>query len=147
MRARARVAGTAVALVALAALVGTIVFVLVRDDTEAPPPSTTTTTTTTTVPVSDLVAEAVADALRRDLTVPIGDVEATCIAAALVEVLAPERLEQLLEQAEPLTGLTEPERSGLVRGVVQCVPPDVAAALLGSATTTTVPVFLPDEDL
>lgn len=139
--ARLRAVATAVALVALVALVGSAAFLAARE--EAPPP-TTTTTTTTTVGLST-VAAAIAGSLQDDLGAPLSSDEAHCLATALLAVLSPEELVVLSSLAAPLTALEPEEREELLRGVVRCVPSATAAALLASGTTTTVAVELPDE--
>lgn len=142
MASRARAAASAAALAALVLLVGSAAFLAARED--PPPPTTTTTTTSTTVPLA-VVADAIAASLQSDLTVAITRAEATCVATALLEVLPPEQLERLDSVAEPLAALAEGQRRDLVRAVVRCVPPESAAALLGSPSTTVPPVDLPDE--
>jgi len=140
----ARLAASVLALVALVGLVGGAVFSANR--AERVTPTTTTSTTTTTVPTS-AVARAIAEALRTSLPAPISLAEALCIADAVVAVVEPRRLEALARRPSPLLALTDAERDELVRGVVGCVPPEQAAAILGSPTTTMPAVELPDEDL
>lgn len=142
---RLRAAATVAALAALVLLVGGAVFLAAREEAVAPT-TTTTIPTTTTVPES-VVVEAISEALQRDLTVPLSMTEADCVTAALVAVVDVDRLEALADDAAPLTSLTQPERDQLVHGVVRCVPPDKASAMLGSPTTTGPPVSLPDEDV
>lgn len=133
----------AAALTALAGLVGSGVFLAVRED--PPPPTTTTTTTATTVPITK-VASAIAAALRADLDVTLTAAEALCVANELLAVLAPADLAAFTSLTAPLVSLDTVQRDQLVRGIVGCVPPATAAALLASpTTTTTVAVELPDE--
>jgi hypothetical protein len=141
---RLRAAATVSALAALVLLVGGAVFLAAREDAVAP---TTTTIPTTTTAAESVIVKAISEALQRDLTVPLSMTEADCVAAALVAVVDVDRLEALADHAAPLTSLTRPEHDQLVQGVVRCVPPDKASAMLGSATTTGPPVSLPDEDL
>lgn len=143
MQARVRAAAAAAALTALVLLVGIAAFVAVRED-PPPPTTTTTTTTTTTVPLAAII-DAIAVSLQGSLEVPISSVEATCVATALLAVLPPDELERLEALPAPLATLTEPERSELVRGVVQCVPPATAEAILGSGAHSAPPVELPNE--
>lgn len=142
MQARVRAAAAAAALAALVLLVGIAAFVAVRED--PPPPTTTTTTTTTTVPLAAII-DAIAVSLQDSLEIPISSVEATCVATALLAVLPPDELERLEALPAPLATLTEPDRSELVRGVVQCVPPATAEAILGRGAHSAPPVELPNE--
>ena len=144
---RARAAAVVAALAALAGLVGTAVFTAARDGAAPVSPTSTTAAPTTTSVSDEALAGAIASSLQADLTVTITAAEARCIADALVSVLELRRLERLVGDADPLSSLTAAERDDLVRGVVGCVPPDQAAAILGSPTTTAPPVELPDEDL
>lgn len=141
--ARSRAAASAVALIALAGLVGTTAFVAARDD-DPPPTTTSTSTTTTTVPAS-AVAEAIAEELLRGAAVALSAPEAACVAAEVVDIVGTERLDGLVGAPAPLTALADEEHDLLVRAVVACVPPHVAAALLGSSTTVPPPLSLPDE--
>lgn len=143
---RARAAASVAALGALAAGVGGVAFVAARDDAEPPPPTTTTSSTTTTVP-TEAVTAAIAASLQRDLPVALTPAEAACIADAVVAIVDTDRLDALAESGAPLSALDDHERDQLLRGVVTCLPPEQAAALLGSPTSTTPPVALPDEDL
>lgn len=143
---RLRAAASVAALAAIASLVGSAVFLAAREDSTPPTTVTTAPPTTTTVPESAVV-EAISVALRSDLTVPLSATEADCVADALIAVLDVDRLDALTDLAAPLTSLTQPERDALVQGVVRCVPPEKAAAILGSPTTTGPPASLPDEDL
>jgi hypothetical protein len=139
---RVRAAAAAAALSAFVLLVGTAAFLAVRE--EPPPPTTTTTTTTTTVPLSE-IANAIATSLQGSLEVAITPDEATCVANAILAVLPTVRLERLEQLPAPFAALSEGERDQLVRGVVRCVPPESAAAILSSASTTVPPLDLPDE--
>lgn len=147
MKAWTRAAATAAALVALIGVVGSATFVVVRSD----PPTTTTTasttaaTTTTTTSVA-AVAEAIAAALQSDLDVALTAPEALCIAKELLTVVASTDLDSTSSLTTPLASLDEIQRKQLVRGIVGCVPPATAAALLATPTTTSTPtVDLPDE--
>ena len=134
----------AAALSAFVLLVGTAAFLAAREDPLPPATTTTTTTTTTTVPLS-AVANAIATSLQGSLEVAITPDEATCVANAILAVLPTMRLERLQQLPVPFAALSEGERDQLVRGVVRCVPPESAAAIVGSASTTAPPVDLPDE--
>lgn len=138
--ARAKAAAAAAAFVALVAMVGAATYVAARDE---PPPAPTTTTTTTTVPTTDEVAVAIATALSEGLDVPLESTEARCVAEGLLAQLGQARLEGMADAG--VVVLTEAERAGLVRTIVQCVPPEKAAALLSTTPTTTIVVELPDE--
>ncbi len=140
---RARAAAAAAALSAFVLLVGTAAFLAAREE-PAPPTTTTTTTTTTTIPTA-AIAAAIAGALQGSLEVAITPDEATCVANAILAVLPSVRLERLEQLPAPFAALSEGERAQLVRGVVRCVPPESAAAILGSASTTAPPLDLPDE--
>lgn len=131
------------ALAALVLLVGGAAYLAAREDPT--PPTTTVGPTTTTTPGTDAVAEAIAVALQDDLTVAITDDEASCVAEGLVELVPPETLALRVERREPLTGVPPEVREELVRLVVGCLPEASAAALLGTATTTTALTGLPDE--
>jgi hypothetical protein len=137
-----RAVGSAVALGMLVLLVGTAVFLAARD--EPAPPPTTTTTTSTTISADDL-ADAIAASLQTDLTVALTQEEARCVADAVLRLVPAEDLAALVERPQPLTGVAPAERDELVRAVVDCVPEASAAALLGSATTTSEPEGLPGQ--
>lgn len=132
---------SAMALGVLVLLVGTAVFLAAREDPTPPPP---TTTTSTTLGIDD-VADAIAASLQGDLSVALTAPEARCVAEAVVRLVPVEDLATLADRPLPLTGVAPEVRDDLVRAVVGCVPPASAAALLGSATTTTEPVGLPGE--
>lgn len=146
MTPRARAAAAAAALVALVLLVGTAAYLGVREEPDPPATTTSTssTTTTTTVPLSAF-AEAIAGQLEGNLEVAITRDEARCVATAMLAVVPPDELERLADLPEPFAALDQRTRDQLVRGVVRCVPPESAAALLGSTTVTSPPVDLPDE--
>lgn len=144
MRSRVRAAAAAAALVALVLLVGTAAYLGVREDPEPTPTTTTTSTTTTTVPLR-VFAEAIAGQLAGNLEVAITRDEALCVATAMLEVIPPDELERLALLPAPFEAIDQATRDGLVRGVVECVPPESAAALLGSTSETAPPVDLPDE--
>lgn len=138
-----RAAASAAALVALAAGLATAAFTITRDS--PPTPTTTTTSTTSTTLADEEVAAVLADELRRDLTVPLDAAQAGCVAQAVVTTVGRDRLEAIGAAADPLGSLPADDRATLLRQVVECVGPDVAAALLGTPTsTTTVPVAFPD---
>lgn len=132
----AKAAASAAAFVALVAVLAGVAFALSRG---APPPATTTTTTaTTTTTVPDrAVAGALATALADGLEVPLTDPQAACLGDALVVTVGRARLEALAATQDPLASLPERDRAQLVRDVVACVGPEVAAALLAPSTTTT----------
>lgn len=141
---RMRAAAGAAALVALGAVVGVGSYVVTRDD---PAPTTTTTTTTTTTSTTlsvTALTDTVAQALLAGLPVIVTAEEAHCLATGLVTVVPPEQLREL-DPAQPVTGLSEPQRDALLRAAVGCLPPASAAALLGDPSTTTVSLALPDE--
>ena len=142
-----RAAAAVGALLTLAGLVGGAAFLAAREDPTPPTTTTSTSTTTTTVPTA-VVAAAIADALGDGLPVEVSAPQTRCIATALLDVVDLDRLEALTAEPAPLTRLTPNERDELLRGVVRCVPPEVAAAILGSPTSTAPPPMeLPDEDL
>lgn len=136
-----RAVASAMALAVLVLLVGTAVFLAAREDPTPPP---TTTTTSTTLGTED-VATAIAASLQADLSVALTQAEARCVAEVVVRLIPAEDLAALAERPLPLTGVAPEVRDELVRGVVACVPPASAAALLGSGTTTTEPLGLPGE--
>jgi hypothetical protein len=143
---RARPAAIAVAVASLAVLVGGVVFAASR---EGDPPPTTTVPTTTTVPPAPARGEleaAIAGALMQDLEVPLTDEQATCVAGAFLDVVGEEPALALAEAATPLGAVSVDQRSEIVRGIVTCVPADVAAALLSTGpTTVTLAPGLPDD--
>ena len=136
---RAKEAATAAAFAVLVGVVGAAAFVAARDEPNPPPPTTTTTTT----PTADDLALAIATALSDGLDVPLDDTEARCVADGVLAQLGPARLEALTS-AGPVTPSAK-EQAALVRTVVGCVPPDKAAALLGTFPSTTLVAELPDE--
>ena len=136
-----RAAMTAVALAALAVVVGVVGFVTTRDDAE---PTRPTTTTTAFDPRDDYV-KAIARSLTAVPDLPLGPEQAACVAAALYDGLGEERLAELVGEPDPLGSLPEADRDLLLRGVVMCVPPEVAEAMLAGSTTTSVVSALPDE--
>ncbi len=144
MTPKVRAAATAAALIALVLLVGTAAYLGVREEPEPPTTTTTTSTTTTTVPLQ-VFAEAIAGQLEGNLEVAITREEALCVANAMLGVLPPDDLERLAELPAPFAALDQSTKDRLVRGVVQCVPPESAAALLGTTSETAPPVDLPDE--
>lgn len=138
-----RTAVTAAALVVLMGLVGSVVFLAVREEDR--PPTTTTTTTTTTVPIAE-VASAIAIALQNDFDETITRTEARCVANELLAVMAPADLEAFTSLTAGLVTLDSAQRDRLVRGIIGCLTPAAAAVLLASPTTTTIPpAELPDE--
>lgn len=137
-----RTAVTAAALVVLMGLVGSVVFLAVREEDRPP---TTTTTTTTTVPIAE-VASAIAIALQNDFDETITRTEARCVANELLAVMAPADLEAFTSLTAGLVTLDSAQRDRLVRGIIGCLTPAAAAVLLASPTTTTIPpAELPDE--
>ena len=140
---RARAAAPAAAFVALAGGLAAGSYVLAREEAPEPAPPTTTSTTSTTVPDA-VVAAALAEALTDTLDVAIDDTGARCLGEALLVTVGRDRLEVLAGSADPLVSLPDGDREQLVRDVVTCVGPDAAAALLGTATTTTEPAAFPD---
>jgi hypothetical protein len=144
MTSKVRAAATAAALVALVLLVGTAAYLGVREEPDPPTTTTTTSTTTTTVPLQ-VFAEAIAGQLEGNLEVAITRDEALCVATAMLGVLPPDDLERLAQLPAPFAALDQATKDRLVRGVVQCVPPESAAALLGATSETAPPVDLPDE--
>lgn len=135
-------AATVAALAALVLVAGGAAYLAARED---PTPPTTTAGPTTTTLGTDAVAGAIAAELQGDLTVAITDEEASCVAEGLVELVPPETLALLVDRPEPLTGVAPEVRDDLVRLVVGCLPEASAAALLGTATTTSALTGLPDE--
>ncbi len=123
-------------------LAGTVAYVAVRDDGQADPPETSTTTTVVT---RSALTDAIARSLADGLDVALTRTQARCVARALLAVVDAGELEALEALIDPSASLASDARARLVRGVVGCVPSDVAAALLGGSTSTTVPVQLPDE--
>lgn len=144
MTPKATAAATAAALIALVLLVGTAAYLGVREEPEPPPTTTTTSTTTTTVPF-EVFADAIARQLQGNLEVAITRGESLCVANAMLGVLPPDDLERLAQLPAPFAALDQATKDQLVRGVVQCVPPESAAALLGTTSETAPPVELPDE--
>jgi hypothetical protein len=135
------VAGVA-AVVALVGLVGGAAFLAAREDEEPPP---TTSTTTTAVPMDELVA-ALAEGLQDGLAVPLTDVEAGCVAEAVVAVVGEDALAELVDDpGRAVLPADAAQRDDLVRGIVGCVPASTAGVLLGGSTSTTAEVVLPDE--
>lgn len=124
-------------------VVGSGTYLTARDDPGAAPSPRRATTTTTLA--EDTVAAAIARALEDGLEVPLTASEARCVADALLAVVRAEQLAELESLTEPLRSLDDAAHDQLVRGVVGCVPPETAGALLGEATTTTSAVQLPDE--
>ena len=127
---------------------------LADDGEEQPPPTTTTTTSTTTTttasttappdPVEEL-ADAYADRLADELGLAPGPAELECLSRETLRVIGPHELTELGEDPVVPT-LSSEDHEALVRAVVTCLGPLVAAALLGEQTTTIVPpAVLPDE--
>ncbi len=144
MTSRMRAAAAAAALVALVLLVGTAAYLGVREEPDPPTTTTTTSTTTTTVPLR-VFAEAIAGQLEGNLEVAITRDEALCVATAMLGVVPPDELARLSRLPAPFLALDQATKDRLVRGVVECVPPESAAALLGTTSETAPPVDLPDE--
>ena len=129
-------------LAAVVVIAGLATFAATRDEDEPPPPPPTTTTT---FPREGYVDE-ISAALVREGRVALDDDGARCIAGAMVDTLGADGLEALADDPAPLAALTPEQREQVLRLVVTCVDPLVAEALLGSgASTTEVPVVLPDE--
>ncbi|MGH9086207.1 MAG: hypothetical protein ACRDYW_12215 [Acidimicrobiales bacterium] len=131
-----------VAVAALVASAGGAAFLVAREEDEPPP---TTSTTTTAVPVDQLVA-ALAEGLRDGLAVPLTDVEADCIAEAVIAVVGEDALAELVDDpGRSVLPADAAQRDDIVRGIVRCVPASTAGVLLGGSTSTTAEVVLPDE--
>lgn len=141
--ARAKAAAAAAAFVVLLAVVATVTYASTRD--EPTPPTTSTTTTTVRSPTSEEVGVAITDALSQDLEVPLTRLEATCIAAGIVERLGPERLEEIAAAGTGVDELTAAEHDRLVRAIVGCVAPETAEALLSTKPPPPTIASLPDE--
>ncbi len=141
----AKAAASAVAFAVLVVGIGGGAFVVTREDPQPPPTTATTSTIATTTTTPDrVVADALAAALVDGLEVPLAAEQARCLGEALLASLGRERLETLTASSDPIGSLSEDERSLLVRAVVTCVGPVVAATLLGASTTTIAPVAFPD---
>jgi len=138
----AKPAATAAGFFALVVFVAAGAFVAARDDRPAPTTTTTTTTSTTAATTVDDLARAIASSLGDGLDAPLTSTEARCVADRLVSLLGLTRSEALAAEASTVT---DDERSALVRTVVDCLPPDKAAALLSSNPSTTAVVELPGE--
>lgn len=142
---RARPVAIAVALASLVLVVGGAVFAIARDG-GSPPTTTTTTTTPAAPPTREELADAIAAALARDLEVPLTEVQASCVATAFLDVVGEEPALALADEAIPLGAVSVMQRQEIVRGIVTCVPPEVAAALLSTGSTTvTLAPGLPDD--
>jgi hypothetical protein len=137
-----RTAATAAAFVVVLGTVATVTYVTVRED---PPPPTTTTTTTSRAPTAEEVAEAVTTALSRGLDVRLDAAEAACVGGGLIELVGPPRLEEMATTGAGVEDLDEVESAGLIRIVVQCVPPAKAEALLSTEPPPPTIAGLPDE--
>jgi hypothetical protein len=142
---RARPAAIAVALATLLLIVGGAAFALTRDG--SPPPTTTTTTSTTLAPPTrDELTEAIAGALAQGLEAPLTAPQATCVATAFLDVVGEEAALALADEPTPLGAVTIAQREEVVQGIVFCVPPEIAAALLSTASSTvTLAPGLPDD--
>ena len=143
---RVKAAATAAAFAALVGVVGGGAFLITRGD---PPTSTTTTSATSTTagpPTDEELAAAITDALAEGLAVPLTTAQASCVADAFLTVLGGDAAADLVDEPTPLGAVSVAQRAEIVRGIVECVPSDVAAALLGTPTTvTTLSPVLPDE--
>jgi len=138
-----KAAAMAAAFVALVGLVGGGAFLLTSGD-DPPPP--TTTSTTAPPPTDAEIAAAVADGLSKGLAVPLTAAQADCVANAFLDVVGGEAIRELVDEPVPLGAVTVAQRAEIVRGIVACVPPDVAATLLGTKTTdATLAPELPGE--
>ena len=68
------------------------------------------------------------------------------MATAFLDVVGEEPALALADEAIPLGAVSVAQRQEIVRGIVTCVPPDVAAALLSTGSTTvTLAPGLPDD--
>lgn len=142
---RAKAAAWAVAFVSLVGIVGGAAFAIAREDAPAP---TTTTTSTVAAPTRAELATAIAAALTQGLDVPLTEEQAACVAAAFLDVVGEADAVALVDAPTPLGAVSVAQRDAIVQGIVGCVPPEIAGALLGTPTTlTTVPPQLPDEDV
>jgi len=140
-----KTAATAATLTALVVGVGGAAFLLTNEDSSSPP--TPTTTSTTQGPPTDAeLAAAIANGLADGLEVPLTAAQAGCIADAFLTVIGGDVASDLVDEPTPLGAVSVAQREEIVRGIVECVPPDVAGALLGTPTTvSTLTPVLPDE--
>lgn len=128
-------------------LVGGAAFAIARDGDPLPTTTTTSTTTTTAPPTRAELAVAIARALARDLDVPLTSEQAACVADAFLEIVGEGPALALAETAMPLGAVSVDQRAQIVRGIVACVPPEIAAALLSSGpTVVTLAPGLPDDE-
>lgn len=140
-----KAAATAATFTALVVGVGGAAFLLSSEDRSSPP-AATTTSTTQGPPTDAELAAAIANGLADGLEVPLTSFQAGCVAGAFLTTVGDDAVEALASGPAPLDTLTEAQRADIVRGIVACVPPEVAAALLGTPTTViTVAPALPDE--
>lgn len=138
-----KTAATAATFTALVVGVGVTAFLLTNEDSSPPP---TTTITTQVPPTEAELAAAIANGLANGLEVPLTAAQAGCIADAFLTVIGGDVASDLVDEPTPLGAVSVAQREEIVRGIVECVPPDVAAALLGTPTTvTTLTPVLPDE--
>lgn len=141
-RRRTRAAAGAASLLALGAAVGAGAYLVARDDPGAAIPTTTSTTSTTlSIPA---VRDTVAEALLSGLPVTVTEAEAECLATGMVAAVAPEQLREL-DPTDPLAGVSDDQRTAILRATIGCLPAGSAAALLGDPTTTSASLDLPDE--
>ena len=139
-----KAAATAAAFTALAAAVGGTAFLLARDDNSPAPVAATTSTQGP--PTEAELGAAIAAELAQGLEVPLTTAQADCVAGAFLAVVGPEGATELVGEPRPLGAVTIAQRAEIIRGIVECVPPEVASALLGTPTTSTaVAPQLPDE--
>jgi hypothetical protein len=131
--------------------VGALLLLGAVDDEPVPVTTTTTTTTTTTEPIPpdpvEVLSAALAHRLADDAGVDAADEEVRCLAVEAVEILGEDRLIAMVDEApEAGEALTEDERAGLVRAVVECLGPVAAGAVLGDGTGSEAPVLgFPDD--
>lgn len=141
---RLKAAATAAAFTALVAAVGGTAFLLSREDDSLTPAAATTSTQGP--PTEAELGAAIAAELAQGLAVPLTTPQAGCVADAFLTVVGPDGATELMGEPRPLGALTLAQRAEIIRGIVECVPPDIAAALLGTPTTSIADApSLPDE--
>ena len=139
-----KAAATAAAFTALAAAVGGTAFLLARDDNSpAPAPATTSTQGP---PTEAELGAAIAAELAQGLEVPLTTAQADCVAEAFLAVVGPEGATELVGEPRPLGAVTIAQRAEIIRGIVECVPPEVASTLLGTPTTSTAVAPQPPDE-
>lgn len=115
---------TAVGFAVLLAVAGVGAFLLARDPAPAPTP------TTTTAPTDNAVAVVIADRLAAGLRAPLSEIQADCLARSLLAVVGRPALTALTENPNPIGEIPIAQREAITVGIVDCVPPEVAAVLL-----------------